>query len=470
MSRSLRLVSVALLLLGVALLLWLRHRGAAPPAAPVPARALATPSRSRGDAPVRLSGGNVERLVEAPDFVLEARVLSTRDGAGIAGATVTLSGAGVVSDAQTDGEGRLVWRTGKHGPWQVAGISAAGYTPFAPELGHSPVVFNAQPGVRITGVSLFLTPVRAGDAGATEDDDEDEGTDAGVQLDGGAGSARVVGAVREQGSGRPIAAFTIIAATRRGGVERGDRRTGSFLDADGHYALAVRPGSQCVVAYALGYAAAAERCIDVAAGAEARVDFELPRGARISGRVIDRGSRAAIAGARVSLENPNAGAATPLPVIASAETDADGRFQLSGTDTGLRSIFVTARGHHSRVIPGLQLEADRDAPSIEIDLLATEPGEEPSIESAGINAVVAAQGDTLVLGKCTPLGGADQAGLKAGDVLVAVDGIALATLGMQAGIEHLRGPEGSTVVVTIRRPPEEGTRDVVVTRRRVVNR
>jgi hypothetical protein len=469
MSRSVR-IALALLCLMLTLGLWMRQR-ATPRAGRVVTdtpRAIAAPTRARGDAPVRLSGGSVERQVEpSGDFVLEARVLSTRDGAGVSGATVTFGGAGVLSEVRTDGDGRFVWRSGTHGAWQIAGMSAPGYVPFSPQLDHSPVVFVARAGVRITGVSLFLTPTRAPDAGA---DDDREDADAGAQPEDAEGSARIVGAVREQGSGRPIAAFTIIAATRRGGVERGDRRTGSFLDADGHYALAIHPGSQCVAAYALGYAAAIERCVEVGAGAEAHVDFELPRGARISGRVIDRASRAPIPGARVSLENPNAGAATPLPVIASTQSDADGRFQLAGTDIGLRSIFVTARGHHSRVIPGLQLEADRDAPSIEIDLLATEPGEEPSIESAGINAVVAADGDTLVLGKCTPLGGADLAGLRQGDVLMRVDGIALAALGMQAAIERLRGPEGSSVVVTIRRPPDDTTQDVVVTRRRVVNR
>ena len=174
--------------------------------------------------------------------------------------------------------------------------------------------------------------------------------------------------------------------------------------------------------------------------------------------------------ARVSLEQPFSNDEDlPLPVVASAETDAQGRFELSGLDTGVRSIFVTAAAHHSRVIPGLKLEADRAAAPIDIDLLATKPGETTRIESAGINAVVSADGDMLVLGALTPGGGADQAGLKPGDIIVRVDGTELSALGMQAGVEHLRGPEGSTVVVTIRRPPSDALVDVIVTRRRVVN-
>jgi len=432
---------------------------------------VASPTRSI--APIRLSPGNVQRT---PDQVvtasLEGRVLSTRTGQGVADAAIAFSGGGVISEVHSDAAGRFVWTTATAGAYQLSSMSARGYASFSPELGHSPVSFTAQPGVRIVGVTLYLTP-----AGDDADDDDGARGDLGRgdlgkrAAEDDAEAGRIVGSVREQGSGKAIAAFTIIAAARLGGIERGAHKNASFFDAEGHYVLdGVHAGTQCVTAYALGFAGSAERCVEVPARGEARLDFELSRGARLSGRVTDRDTRAPIGGARVSLENPNAGAATPLPVIASAETDADGRFQLSGTDTGLRSIFVTAAGHHSRVIPGLQLEADRDAPSLEIDLQATAPGEQPSIESAGINAVVSADGDTLVLGKCTPQGGADQAGLKEGDVLLRVDGVDLATLGMQAGVERLRGPEGSTVTVTFRRPPGTEASDVVVTRRRVVNR
>jgi len=282
---------------------------------------------------------------------------------------------------------------------------------------------------------------------------------------------KIIGVAHEAESGKPIAAFTVIARLKKGAIERGVEKHASFFDVDGSYELpGVQPGTQCLSAIAVGRGATKERCIELSQGGEVRVDFELERGARLAGRVIDRESRAALVGARVSLEQPFGNDEDlPLPVVASAETDAQGRFELGGLDTGVRSIFVTAAAHHSRVIPGLKLEPDRAAPPIEIDLLATKPGEARRIESAGINAVVSANGDMLVLGALTPGGGADRAGLQPGDIIVRVDGVELSSLGMQAGVEHLRGPEGSTVMVSIRRPPSDALVDVIVTRRRVVN-
>jgi hypothetical protein len=610
-ARRGRTIAAGLVALGLVLLVaFIARRPGRPttrPSAPSTPTNHSTPAGS----PIRLSGGRVGASSSADDpFSLEARVISTATGAGVAAAVVSFAGEGVISEARSDANGGVRWSATAPGRYQVASITARGYLPFSPELGHSPLVFNVRLGVHVDGVTLFLTPavdytgvvqapdghvvvgakvrrlsplvgepdqltsddhgevhfhaadgdafeashpdyratvarldlpaqvshrlvIRLGDkaagdepvggiAGRVVDEQDrpiagalvrafgngeeralsdDEGRFSFVGLRGGrknlrathpqwidaeltdvpvggrdvvlrmATGGRVVGNVRERGSGKPITAFTIVAATRRGAVERGERRSGSYFDVEGGYALVgLRPGTQCLSAYALGRAGSDERCVEVTARGETRVDFELTAGARIAGRVTDRVAHTPIASARVSLENPLGGSDSPLPVIASTETDADGRFQLAGTDTGVRSIFIAATGHHSRVIPGLQLEADRDAPSIEIDLQPTEPGEEPSIESAGINVVVSAVGDTLVIGKVTPGGGADQAGLKPDDVILRVDGVDLASLGMQAGIEHLRGPEGSTVTLTVRRPPDAAAFDVVVTRRRVVNR
>ena len=276
--------------------------------------------------------------------------------------------------------------------------------------------------------------------------------------------------MREAETARAIAAFTVLALVRKGAIERGEARHASFFDGDGRFELGeVEPGTQCVSAIAVGRAAAPEQCVDVRAGGEARVDFQLTRGGRLGGRVIDGPTRAPIAGAQVSMERPFAVDDGPVPVALATETDALGRFQLDGLDTGVRSIFVSAAGHHSRVLPGIRLDADRASPSLEVDLTPTGPGEAPRIESAGINAVVRADGDELVLGRLTPTGGAAQAGLREGDVVLRVDGEDLAALGMQGGVERLRGPEGSRVTLTVRRPAEGRTFDVVVTRRRVIN-
>lgn len=285
---------------------------------------------------------------------------------------------------------------------------------------------------------------------------------------------RVVGTVRDADTQKPVTAFTIVALVKKGAMERGEDRSSAFFDAEGKFVLrGLLPGPQCLQALAFGRAAAKEQCIEVKETGETTVAFLLGRGSQLSGRVTDRPTKAPIAGARVSTESARFDdGATPMAVASSVTTDADGRFTLTGLESGVRSIFVSASQHHSRVLPGLQLDPDHPPPPIEIDLLPTEgPDDEPKIESAGINAAVSAEGDDLVITMVSPGGGAAQAGLQPGDHVTRVDGVALAELKtMQGAVERMRGPEGSTVSLTIRRPPSDATFEVAVVRRRVVNR
>jgi hypothetical protein len=278
---------------------------------------------------------------------------------------------------------------------------------------------------------------------------------------------RIVGTVREKQSGKPVAAFSIVATERRGALERGETLTRSFFDSEGRFALAgVKPGSWYVVAVADGRGAAPEQRVEVSAGGDGKCEFSLPSGARLAGKVVDRESRRGLAGARVSLENPwGADTGVPLPVVASAETNAGGDFVLTGMSEGTVSLFAAAEGHHNRVLPGIRIG---DEAPLTIDLIATQPGESPQIESAGINAAVSAQGDLLVLGHISPNGGAAAAGLQEGDVILRVDGTDVSELGFAGAVAHLRGPEGTTVEVTIRRG--DAVSDVAVPRKRVINR
>ncbi len=62
---------------------------------------------------------------------------------------------------------------------------------------------------------------------------------------------------------------------------------------------------------------------------------------------------------------------------------------------------------------------------------------------------------------------AEEAGILPGDVIVAVDGEFIAGIGVHEAVSRIRGPEGTTVRLELRRPGEPGTFTRVVDRRSI---
>jgi Carboxypeptidase regulatory-like domain/PDZ domain len=605
--------TILLLALGLILTLFLLRRRPPLPAAPAPATAQSREGRTLATSrPLRLSTGVASAIDSGPDkdaCVVEGRVLSTRTGAGIARANLTFGGNGAAFAVTTDESGQFRWTIADAGVYQLTSAAAQGFLSFAPALDDSPVELTARPGVRLSGITIFLVPavdyaaqivdskrrpiagarmarlqplegepdelisnaegearfhapdnasfevshaghkrrlvqldlaaqvsrrlvVELADSAAGEPgpvttsgkvvDDRKSPVDNAqvVAIEGEAAIARattdekgafaislrpgkvrllathkgfapseieavvagatdvvielkrggrITGSVHDQDGGKPVVAFSVVATERKGALERGASITHSFFDSQGQFQLeGVRPGIYYVVAVAQGRGVSPEQRVEVTGSADGHCELALPRGARLQGRVVDRPSGAGIANARVSLENPFAAdTMVPMPVVASAETNASGDFELGGLTEGTASLFAAAEKHHSRVLPGIRIGAENAQPLV-IDLVPTEPGEEPQIESAGINAAVRAEGDLLVLGHCTPAGGAAAAGLQEGDYILRVDGADVRELGFAGAVSRLRGPEGTTVAVTFRRG--DAVSDVAVPRRRVINR
>lgn len=87
----------------------------------------------------------------------------------------------------------------------------------------------------------------------------------------------------------------------------------------------------------------------------------------------------------------------------------------------------------------------------------------------GIGIYVDAQATTeLKVASVIRKGPAEAAGVKGGDVITAVDGKSLAGLSLDDQRAPLRGPEGSMVMLTIRRDGEPGPLDLTVTRRKII--
>jgi hypothetical protein len=228
------------------------------------------------------------------------------------------------------------------------------------------------------------------------------------------------------------------------------------------------PGAYSVIVAAHGYAPSDDASLAVTdpPGEPAILDFTLGRGGRVSGIVLDERSGKPLEEARVSVEGLLGAGALDMPVVAATTTDAAGRFELTGLAAGLRSITAMAAGHHGRVISSLAVAEGADIGPITVKLAPTRPGEEPRIELTGIGAVLSAKGDALLIGDTVPGGGAREAGLAGGDAIVGIDGMLVKDLGFDSSVQRIRGPEGSSVVLTVRKGGSGVSVDVVVVRRR----
>ncbi|MFT3772036.1 MAG: sigma-70 family RNA polymerase sigma factor [Minicystis sp.] len=278
----------------------------------------------------------------------------------------------------------------------------------------------------------------------------------------------LAGRVIDAEGGAPLPAFTVIVARREGPVKEITVAVRSVIDPDGRFTIPdLDPGEYRLRANA--HAHAPTRPVDVIVPeppAEGRpVELALGRGARLTGKVIDAGG-APIELARISIENAFGDASVATPIVSSALTNDRGEFDLAGIPPGARSIMVAAYAHHIRILSGMSFVDGATVGPITVDLTPTKDGEEPRIELAGIGAQLTVDGDGLRVDKLIPGGGGEAAGLVPGDILLAVDGSSVATLGFDGAIQLIRGPVGSTVRLTIRKAGGAVV-DVVAERRRI---
>lgn len=282
-------------------------------------------------------------------------------------------------------------------------------------------------------------------------------------------ASRVRGTVRAKSGGAPVAAFTVVLFQRRGPIARDRFAQVSVADPSGTYVIAGVPaGAYAVVAAANGFSPSSEVAVDVpeAPAADVVADLQLASGGAVKGLVRDEASKQALAGAVVSTEGSVAGASA-LPLLASARTDATGAFELRGLAQGQRSITVAAADHNGRIVGGLDVRDGVTLGPLTIELSKVKEGEAPQLELVGVGAVLFAKGDAMVIEQVLPGGGAAEAGLIAGDAIVEIEGVPAAELGFAGSIEKIRGPEGTSVLLQVRRPGEGAVESLHVNRRRI---
>ncbi|WP_242346229.1 carboxypeptidase regulatory-like domain-containing protein [Anaeromyxobacter terrae] len=354
-----------------------------------------------------------------------------KGGGPVAGALVTAApegpfgGAGVpAAQAVTDDEGRF----------SLADLAPARYRVTARAEGRAPATARrVRPGARELLLEL------------------------------GAGG-RLRGCVRDASSGRPIAPFTVTVLERRGPLRLVPQASRSVIDPSGCYALDdLAPGPAVVTVSAPGYAPSRELAVEVPApDAEAVADAALEPGGRVEGTVRDDATGAPLVGARISVEGTlGESAASTFPVLSEATTGADGRFTLASLPRRA-SLFVAAAGHHARVL-GVDAPPGGGGGAVEVRLRPVEPGDEPRVDLAGIGIVLATRDEGLQVAQVVPGGGAAEVGVVPGDLVLRVDGQAVTELGFTGSVDAIRGPEGTAVILTVRRG--DATFDVRVPRR-----
>jgi len=327
--------------------------------------------------------------------------------------------------------------SGNDGSFRIAGLAAGHYT--------------------LTASSPGLVPARLENvaAGST-----------GVVLQLGDQGGWIAGQVVADATTKPVPSFVVILSLPVGALEERPVETRSFFDAQGNFLVGpFAAGSYALRVAAHGYATSKLRTIQVTARATAQAEIRLSAGGALQGRVRDGGSGQGIAGAHVLLEGTMIGEGLPLAVETSAVSASDGSFQMSGVSPGEHSVRASAPGYNSRIMSGIRVDDGATASSVDIPLTAVAPGAEAKVEIAGIGAALAAQQDVLLVGSVLPGGGAADAGIVAGDQILAIDGVSVGTMDFQGAMQRIRGPVGTTVVLMVKHEAKDQT--VPVTRRLV---
>jgi hypothetical protein len=269
-------------------------------------------------------------------------------------------------------------------------------------------------------------------------------------------------------TGQPVPAFTVVAQAGAG-LASHVIALRTVVDREGRFEIdRLEPGTYQLQATAHGHAPSARVAGRAALSPDRapRVELQLPAGGTLSGVVRSQGG-APLASARISVEGGIGEGTSPVPFAASALSDERGEFRLRGLAPGRRSVFVAAYRHHPTIVSGLVVADGAALGPIEVSLTPLAEGEDPSIELAGIGAVLSVDGDTMLVEGVMPDGGAAAAGLVAGDRIVSVDGALVTALGFDGAIQAIRGPVGTTVRLGVRKADSQGTSELTVERRKI---
>ncbi len=258
----------------------------------------------------------------------------------------------------------------------------------------------------------------------------------------------VSGAVREARSGAPVRAAEVTLYSSAGVVH-------AETDAEGRFKLRdVAPGEARLRIRARERVTTEQRVTvtDTASRAQDLGSIDLAEEGVVEGTVVDaRGEP--VAGARVGKDRVSTYVPAKGRDATIAVTDGRGRFHLGGLEEGEVTLEAYAPDVGRGRAEGVRTTAGRTVARVTIRLSPEEAGAGVDPGSSGGVAVTLGEvgGEPVDVVVLTVADGseAERAGLVAGDVLVAVDAVAVRSI-VEART-RLSGPVGDDVVVTRRR-------------------
>ena len=152
-------------------------------------------------------------------------------------------------------------------------------------------------------------------------------------------------------------------------------------------------------------------------------------------------------------------------MLVSAVSDEEGKFELRGLSAGRRSVVVSAANHHSQIVSALDIAAGTVNGPVRVELSPVAKGDSPKLDLAGIGVALRADEEGLLVQAVLEGGGAQEAGIQVGDLVIEIDGENVRELGWDDSIQRMRGPAGSDLELHLLRAGEEIVKQVT---RRVI--
>ncbi len=219
------------------------------------------------------------------------------------------------------------------------------------------------------------------------------------------------------------------------------------------------PGTYTVSAQTGSEAATAR--IEVAPGATSHVALTSPGSGSVTGRVRDFESGAPVEGMTCFAHARVGTTRTGGPVGDGETTARDGSFDLAAVPAG--DIAIACWNPGWVFTDGLRLVTVKPTEHLDIDVPVVRVQQDVAVPLGGIGADIDPQSLVARLYRVRPGGPAAAAGLREGDVVIAVDGASVTALSPR-GIRFLIAsrPPGTTVKVTVRRGDETVTGGLVL--------